>query len=72
MLYHMTYYYYKHGKGQENREARIMAEVQRRKMLAADAAKFKNNDADYDTYALTDDGELFEYAEDELKQKYQA
>ncbi len=67
ILYHMSHYYFNHGKGKENREARIMAEVQRRKMLAADAAKFKNDDADYDTYALTDDGELIEYAESDLQ-----
>ncbi|MEQ8674618.1 MAG: hypothetical protein RLP44_32505 [Aggregatilineales bacterium] len=72
ILYHMSHYYFNHGKGKNNREARIMAEVKRRKMLATDEAKFKNDDADYDTYALTDDGELFEYAEDELKQKHRA
>ncbi|MEQ8674619.1 MAG: hypothetical protein RLP44_32510 [Aggregatilineales bacterium] len=69
---HSAYFYFWHGRGKARREEKIYAEVQRRKLLATDEAKFKNDDADYDRYALSDDGELFEYAEDELKRKYQA
>ena len=65
---HRIHYYYKHGKGKENYEARIHAEIERRRDL--NIAQGEYNDYEKVKYGLSDDGEFIQYVdEDDLYHK---